>query len=277
MSDAPADAAVRSRCRISATDRSRACRVGGAPLLVAPTSTVRCSPTATRAPLRRAAARRDAARRRARRAGSADVRTSCPARDGRWTTTGLQLEPVPLLRERGRVKVALRDETATEWRTAGGSAGWSTDAVAARRRAQGRVRAARARTRPASTVARADRRIPGASAAPASARSSIAICAVSMIPADHRHLLRLVGAADRVLVRGVLGDAFGRGRLPAGRQPDAVARRARDPRRSVGELPDPDRARVLHGVDGDELRGGDVPEPGAARPRASSTSSPGPG
>ena len=49
------------------------------------------------------------------------------------------------------------------------------------------------------------------------------------IPDDHRHLLAARRAADRVLVRGVLGDARRRGRLPPDRQSHAVAA---GPRRS---------------------------------------------
>ena len=51
--------------------------------------------------------------------------------------------------------------------------------------------------------------------------------------------------------------------------------RLRPPRRAVGALPDPDRARVLPALERGGQRRRAVPEPGRARPRASSTSRPG--
>ena len=71
-------------------------------------------------------------------------------------------------------------------------------------------------------------------------------------------------APDRVRVRGMLGDALGRGRLPADRLPNGVAARPRPSGRPVGELSDPDRAGVLHALDGDRVRRRDVPEPGGS-------------
>ena len=92
------------------------------------------------------------------------------------------------------------------------------------------------------------------------------------IAADHRHLLHL--DERRILcvcetcwaVRS--GDAEFR---PVGNR-TVVARRLRAHRRAVGVVPDPDRARVLHGLDGVGRRGRAVPEPGRrdrvrARPR----------
>ena len=70
------------------------------------------------------------------------------------------------------------------------------------------------------------------------------------------------GAPDRVRVRELLGAALRRCGVPPGRQPDRVAARHRAARRRVGELPDPDRAGVLHGLDHRRLRGRPLPQPG---------------
>ena len=80
--------------------------------------------------------------------------------------------------------------------------------------------------------------------APAAAASA-ASCARSAIPTDHRHLLHLERAADRLRLRDVLGAALGRRRVPARRRAHALARRTSTlPGRAVGGVPDPDRPGV---------------------------------
>ncbi len=121
------------------------------------------------------------------------------------------------------------------------SAGRPARAPAGRRRGGGApagadgLRAARAATRP--PVARSPRRRRLRGRRRAAGLAEVERCDLCGIddPRGPPPPAAPGRAADRVLVRGVLGDARGRGRLPPGRQPHAVARRARDPRRSVGE------------------------------------------
>ena len=81
----------------------------------------------------------------------------------------------------------------------------------------------------------------------------------SVRPPAHAQPVR---APDRVRVRELLGAPLGRPGLPADREPHAVARGLRAARGAVGAVPDPDRARVLHALDRDELHRRDVSEPG---------------
>ena len=208
--------------------------VGGHRRWWSPTSTGRCSPTATAA--RAAAARSHDGRLVGGRAvlpATARGRSSCRARAARWTTSACSSSRCRCCARRRREGGA--GGMSADGRPAAPARRRLDDAVAARRRA-GSCRPARL----ARTAARGPRA--GTDARPT---ERCDLCGIA-IPEDHRHLLQLVGAPDRLRVRGLLGDALGRGRLPADRQPDAVARRAGRPRRSLGELPDPDRAGVLH-------------------------------
>ncbi len=69
-------------------------------------------------------------------------------------------------------------------------------------------------------------------------------------------------AADRLHVRGLLGAALRRRRVPADGHAGAVAGRLRLRRGDVGGLPDPDRAGVLHALDGDRVGRRVLSEPG---------------
>ena len=80
------------------------------------------------------------------------------------------------------------------------------------------------------------------------------------------------GAADRVRLRELLGASVGRCGVPADGQPHGVAARRGAARRRMGQLSDPHRARVLHGLDHRRVRRRALSEPRRARPRASCTS-----
>ncbi len=179
-----------------------------------PTSRGRCSPTGTRAP---AAARR---------CTTGELRAgalSCPQ------VRALVLPPARgTLDGRRRAPARAGPAAARARPREGGACAHERERVAARLRPT-RSRPAGARgvvvraARPGAG-ARGPTRRANAGAPPPDTRA--ATCAASAIPEDHRHLLAARRAADRVRVRGVLGDARGRGRLPPDRQPDAVAARA---------------------------------------------------
>ena len=98
-------------------------------------------------------------------------------------------------------------------------------------------------------------------AADAGRTSSAATSAAPTVPDDHRHLLQLVERRIECVCESCWalrsGDAEYR---PTGSRtlwlPDIDAAR-----RPLGELPDPDRAGVLHGLDHRRLRGRPLPEP----------------
>ena len=116
------------------------------------------------------------------------------------------------------------------------------------------------RTGPRARTRRGDRR-PHAGAPVSAPTSSAATSAAPTVPADHRHLLHLVERRIECVCESCWalrsGDAEYR---PTGSR-TTVADRARAARRRLGELSDPDRAGLLHGLDHRRLRGRAVPEP----------------
>ena len=231
-----------------------------------PTSTARCWPTATRC----AGCGGAAARRRRSTAGALHLPARASAafflpRAGRSLDDDrLQLEPVPLLREQGRVKVALARERGRPARPRG--RGLTPAAVAPPACAGGSRRCAA--TRPS-----------GAAAAGAAADGERCdLCGTGdprrpPPPAAPRR------AADRLRrARACWAMRSGDAELPADRQPDAVARRTSTlPDELWAQLPDPDRARVLHGLDASPAASSRSTRARPARPSASSTSRPGAG
>ena len=95
------------------------------------------------------------------------------------------------------------------------------------------------------------------------APGSAATSAKAVVPDDHRHLLNLVRAADRLRVRELLGAALRRRRVSAPSGTRTLWLEDFELPEEVWALvPDPDRARVLHALERHRLRRGAVPEPG---------------
>ena len=214
----------------------------------------RCSPTATRAP---AAARRCTTAmlhgRGARRAGAARARSSCRARGARWTTSGSSSSRSRCCASSGRVKVALARMSA--------NGGW---APADRRRARGaqaraaRVRAARRLARDAGGVAAAPHARPQRRRTPR--RCDLCGIGDPRGPPPPAAARPSAGSCARARRAGRCAPARATTARPGNRT--LWLPEPRRPRRSVGELPDPDRPGVLHGLDGHRVRRRDVPEPG---------------